>query len=96
MRHARAGQVGIVLKRGTAAVELCVQDDGIGFVPDTIASPANGGTSVGLASMQERAKLLGGTIKIASAPQCGTKVIATLPMLVASPAGMPTEEVPRS
>jgi PAS domain S-box-containing protein len=96
VRHARAGQASITLKRGASVVELCIQDDGIGFVADTISSPANGGTSIGLTSMQERAKLLGGSVKITSAPRCGTKVIATLPALAVSPASMPKEEAPRS
>jgi PAS domain S-box-containing protein len=92
VRHARATRADIILKRGAAAVELCVQDDGIGFPADKASSPS----SVGLASMQERAKLLGGTIRIVSVPRGGTKVIATLPLLVALPARMPAEEVPRS
>jgi len=96
VRHAQARHADITLKRGTAAVELCIQDDGIGFIVGKASFPANGGASVGLASMQERAKLLGGTVKITSAPHRGTKVIAMLPLVVASPAGMPKEEVPRS
>ena len=96
VRHACASQAGITLKRGAAAVELCIQDDGIGFVVDKVAAPVNGEASIGLTSMQERAKLLGGSVKIASAPRRGTKVIATLPLLVVSPAGVPAEEVPRS
>ena len=92
VRHARASRADITLKREAAAVELCVQDDGIGFATDTASSPA----SVGLASMQERARLLGGTVRIVSAPRGGTKVIATLPLLVAPAASLPAEEVPRS
>jgi PAS domain S-box-containing protein len=93
VRHARAGQARITLKRGASAVELCIQDDGIGFVVDAVSSPVNGVASVGLTGMQERAKLLSGTVRIASAPRCGTKVIATLPLHLA---GRPTEEAPRS
>ena len=96
VRHACASLVGITLKRRTTGVELRIQDDGIGFVVGGASALANGGASVGLTSMQERAKLLGGTVKISSAPRCGTTVIATLPLPVVSPAGMPTEEVPRS
>ena len=91
VRHARAARASISLKQGTSAVELCIQDDGIGFAVDKASA-----ASVGLASMQERAKLLGGMVKITSAPHIGTKVIATLPLLVASPAGMPAEGTPRS
>ena len=96
VRHAQARHADITLKRGTAAVELCIQDDGIGFVVDKTFSPTNGGVSIGLTSMQERAKLLGGTVTIVSVPHRGTKVIATVPLLAVSSAGVPAEEVPRS
>ncbi|HEX9742552.1 MAG TPA: PAS domain S-box protein [Nitrospiraceae bacterium] len=96
VRHAHARLVGIALKREVGSVELCIQDDGIGFVVDKASAPVNGKSSIGLVSMQERAKLLGGTLKITSAPDCGTTVLATLPLPVVSLAGMPTEEVPRS
>ncbi len=92
VRHARAELAIITLKRGGSSVELSIEDNGIGFAVDQPSAPANGRSSVGLASMQERAKLLGGTIKITSTPQYGTTVVATLPLPVASPAGMATEE----
>jgi len=96
VRHARADLASITLKRGGSSVELCIQDDGVGFVVDQASAQTNGRSSVGLASMQERAKLLGGTVKITSAPNCGTTVVATLPLPVASPAGMTTEQAGRS
>lgn len=90
VRHARASLAGIVLKQDSARVELCITDDGVGFV---VGGPqTDGRTSVGLASMQERAKLLGGTVKITSAPHCGTTVVATLPLPVTSQAGTPAEQ----
>jgi PAS domain S-box-containing protein len=92
VRHAHANLAGVTLKRGAHALELCIRDDGIGFVVDKAAAPLNGRSSVGLASMLERAKLLGGTVKISSAPHCGTTVVATLPLPVTSPDQLPAEK----
>jgi len=96
VRHAQASRASITLKRLATGVELCVEDDGIGFVMNEVSWTAGGVDSVGMTSMQERAKLLGGVVKITSAPRCGTRVIATLPLQAASSAGMPADEVPRS
>ncbi len=96
VRHARAGLATITLKQGVSSVELSIKDDGIGFAVDQLSAPANGRSSVGLASMQERAKLLGGTVKITSALHYGTTVVATLPLPVASPAGLTTEQAGHS
>src|SRR4030095_2574803 len=61
---------------GTANhVKLTVQDFGIGFEPEE----AMQGTGLGLCSMQERLKLVGGQLFIESKPQCGTTVRARLP-----------------
>ena len=93
-RHAKANRVDVLLKQGVSSVEICVQDDGVGFDVDAVPSPTAGGFSVGLASMQERAKLLGGTVRITSAPHRGTRVIATLPLV--SSAETPATKASRS
>lgn len=92
VRHARANQAGVTLNRDTIGVVLIIKDDGIGFAEDRATAPLNTGSSVGLASMQERAKLLGGTVTITSAPGCGTTVVARLPLSVTSPAATPAEK----
>lgn len=55
-----------------------ITDDGRGFDPGSV-KPA-GDRGIGLASMQERAALLGGTIKIDSAVGAGTTVILQVPL----------------
>jgi signal transduction histidine kinase len=49
-----------------------VEDDGRGIVPDPDADPADAGT--GIASMRERADLIGGRLTISSAPGKGTHI----------------------
>jgi signal transduction histidine kinase len=75
-------------------VALRVQDDGIGFVVDAASPLGDGEASIGLASMQERARLLGGEVRINSRPGHGTEVIATLPLTAS--AETPATEVSRS
>ena len=75
-RHAHAGEVRVRLTRTSAGVELLITDNGSGF--DRSASDWHAG--VGLASMQERAKLLGGRCTIRSALGRGTQIAVTLPV----------------
>ena len=77
-KHARARRIALRLGYDAQAVALTVDDDGRGFDTSigTIASASGG---FGLASMRERAHLLGGTLDVTSAPGRGTRVTARLP-----------------
>jgi len=81
VKHSAAGQVQINLGFESRQVTLTVSDNGKGFEPaqtlDVTANPANG---LGLLGMQERAKLLNGTLIINSKPGAGTSVQATIPL----------------
>jgi PAS domain S-box-containing protein len=70
LKHAAASSVTVRIWAMDGHVELTVADNGIGFVSD--ATGKEGG--LGLATMQERAEKLGGTLQIVSAPQAGTRV----------------------
>jgi two-component system NarL family sensor kinase len=72
-RHAAARVVVIALRREHDTVCLSIADDGRGFVVDERAG-------FGLMSMQERARLLGGTARISSDPGQGTHVNTCLPL----------------
>ncbi|MBV9133303.1 MAG: GAF domain-containing sensor histidine kinase [Chloroflexi bacterium] len=77
-KHAHAHSVEISLRRRGAALTLSVRDDGRGFVRATRTSTTDGGQ--GLIGMRERARLLGGQLRISSAPERGTAVIARIPI----------------
>ena len=78
-RHAAAAHVDVSLTRTRTALELVVTDDGCGFeLGEGTIGPA-AWSHFGLVSMRERAKLLGGELRIISAPGRGTRVHATLP-----------------
>ncbi len=55
-----------------------VTDKGTGF--DLVRAMQSTSTCAGLSGMQERARLLGGTVVILSTPSIGTQVIARLPL----------------
>ena len=57
---------------------VTIEDDGAGFEPELRALVP--GSGMGLLCMEERARLLDGTLHITSAPGKGTTVRATLPV----------------
>ena len=63
----------------TAHLRLTVADDGAGFDPD---EPGVRSRRLGLTSMEERARALGGTLSIDSAPGAGTTVVLEVPRVI--------------
>ena len=74
-RHARAPRVDIAVTREDGWVTLEVRDDGVGFEPCAARR-----LGLGLTSMVERARLLGGACTIESQPARGSRVRARLPL----------------
>lgn len=74
VKHARATNITVKLAHEPDEVRLEVQDDGQGFDP-TGEFPGH----LGLRSMQERARDIGGTFEIESAPGKGTKITLRVP-----------------
>ncbi|WP_329519505.1 sensor histidine kinase [Spirillospora sp. NBC_01491] len=77
-RHSGAGNAGVTLTFLDDLVVLDVYDDGCGFDPR--GAPGSDGTGFGLRAMRERARAVGGTLTVESAPGEGTAVAATLPL----------------
>jgi signal transduction histidine kinase len=71
LRHAKAEHVGLILDARNGSLSLTVTDDGVGFDP---AEPAVRSRRLGLTSMEERARAVGGTLRIESSPGAGTTV----------------------
>jgi signal transduction histidine kinase len=71
-RHSGAGQASIVVSRHGGRIRVVVEDDGRGF---DLSLPS---TRLGLPGIRERVELLGGTLRIESAPEAGTAVIVDL------------------
>ncbi len=80
LKYAHANEVGVTLHYEGDRVRLTVQDDGRGFDPDSPRQTSAGGGGFGLISMRERARLLGGKLRVESSPGKGTLVETTLPL----------------
>ncbi|MGE0624389.1 MAG: ATP-binding protein [Pseudomonadales bacterium] len=74
VRHSDAATIEVRLTREGDDIELTITDDGCGF------DPAAARSGLGLSSMRERARLLGGTLSLSSTPGAGTTVRARLPV----------------
>lgn len=69
-RHAKATQIKIELARTDCKLTLSIADNGRGFDPATITDSH----AIGLIGMRERARLIGATLKLLSAPATGTTI----------------------
>jgi signal transduction histidine kinase len=78
IKHADATNVNIKVDYLPAKVNILVRDNGKGFNLDLVQTRI-GRTSLGLAGMEERAMLLGGSLEVHSRPHYGTEVEAMIP-----------------
>jgi signal transduction histidine kinase len=76
LRHAKPRKVEIALRSDAEAVFLEISDDGDGFDPKL---PRRAG--LGLASMESRARELGGRLEVQSAPGQGTRLTVHVPTI---------------
>lgn len=75
-RHARAKSVEVALSFDSGELAMQVRDDGVGF-DASLASTREG---LGLVSMEERARLVGGVLIVEAAPGEGTAVSVRVPL----------------
>jgi len=86
-QHSGSRQVAVTLRDGdTAGVCMEIRDDGHGFDPAAVVPDDEGQSSLGLAGMRERIRLLGGRLEIESAPGGPTVIRAALPLWLPSAA----------
>ena len=76
VRHAGAGAVRLRLRPDGDTLALRVEDDGRGIRPGELKNPG----SLGLAGMKERARALGGTVRVRRARTGGTVVVCRMPL----------------
>lgn len=86
IKHSEASEASVVVKwhgrYGTLIdqrIELTIQDNGKGFSPGAQVDPNQRG-GFGLLGLNERARILGGTLTITSAPHRGTTIHLQLPL----------------
>jgi PAS domain S-box-containing protein len=83
-KHANARRVQVELLGTGNSVLLRVSDDGDGFNPDTPEHKAG----LGMISMRERIRSVGGNISFSSTPSMGTQVETIIPVLQESGAAL--------
>ena len=74
-KHAHARRANISVAREQGQIVMKIVDDGDGFD----ASTYGGHSGLGLLSMRERVRMLGGTFEIISAPNAGTIATTSIP-----------------
>ncbi|MHB9073878.1 MAG: PAS domain-containing sensor histidine kinase [Desulfobaccales bacterium] len=79
-KHADASQVSIAIRKKDDLVSIVLEDNGAGFDPRQTSARRVAGRGLGLAALNERARMLGGTLEIRSQPGTGTKVTCVIPI----------------
>ncbi len=91
LKHSRTSRVSVDLRRDQDWLRITVSDEGIGFAGAPGETPGRG---LGLLSMRERARLLGGECWIESAAEHGTQVHVRIPLGSREPATAGPAEAP--
>jgi signal transduction histidine kinase len=78
--HSRATTASIELRAEDGRIRLRISDNGVGFVYGRQPS------GLGLISMRERVRAIGGSLEIASSPGAGTQIEVNVPLLGGSTA----------
>lgn len=77
LRHADAQRIDVALQIAPCHVDLTITDDGKGFITD-----GEGGRGLGLMSIDERTKMLGGSYRVQSTLGRGTELCIRIPLQV--------------
>lgn len=76
LKHSHASRIELELAEQPASVELRVKDNGVGL-PSVMQS-----RGLGLHTMEQRARLVGGQLSVRNQPQGGVSVICTVPKVI--------------
>ena len=76
IQHSGAKQLGVCVKRSDSNLIVSIRDDGVGFSVSHVRTEALQTGRIGLLSMRERAKLVGGHLEVTSSMGHGTHVRA--------------------
>ena len=78
VKHAGASRITVSIGRKEGGLGVQVSDDGSGFLSDQVE--VRGGEGFGLSGIRERARILGGSASVQSAPGEGTRISAHVPL----------------
>lgn len=77
--HARATRLSLVAQPRQGRVSIEVEDNGIGFDKEAVLKKSPSERGLGLATMEERVRMLGGSFAVRSQPGRGTELTFTIP-----------------
>ncbi len=80
VKHAHAAKAKVSINKIDSKIEVCVEDDGIGFDPGKVVTRAVGKGGFGLFSIRQRLEQFGGNLEIKSEPDCGCRIVMTVPL----------------
>jgi len=80
VKHARAQNVAVSIRRIDDSIQIGIEDDGVGFDISQVYARMNKARGFGLFSIRERFNHLGGRVEIQSKPGQGTRVVLLLPV----------------
>jgi PAS domain S-box-containing protein len=87
-KHAGATEVSVAVQwQADGLVNIVLEDNGRGFDPAQVSARRSAGRGLGLAALNERARMLGGTLQVSSRPGAGTRVTVAIPIV--QPHGAP-------
>jgi signal transduction histidine kinase len=79
-KHAQATEVRLAIRQADGEVLLEVEDNGQGFEVNQILKRHSLEKGLGLAALNERAKMLGGSLRINSQQGRGTRITCAIPV----------------
>jgi signal transduction histidine kinase len=77
-KHASATRASVIVTFEPGRCGIQVADDGVGFDVSSVG-PNGQGEHLGIAGIRERAEMIGGTLRIASAPGAGSTLLVSVP-----------------
>ena len=80
VKHAQAQNVKISTRRDGDKIQICVEDDGIGFTISKTGPFDIEGKRFGLFNIEERLDYIGGSFKMESTPSHGTRMTIVAPL----------------
>jgi two-component system sensor histidine kinase DegS len=80
VKNGKAREVRLALSVGVEALRARISDDGLGFDVEQARREAESRGSYGLRTMEERARIAGGTLSVASSSGRGTVVSLVIPL----------------
>jgi signal transduction histidine kinase len=87
VKHSEAAAAEVELSGQSEEIELCISDSGRGFDVESVKRAAG----LGLVSMRERLRLVGGHLSIESEPSRGTRICVRIPQAtIAAPVAIRT------